>query len=593
MGEVYRALDSHLGRRVALKVLRPELAHDEAFRLRFLRESRLAASLDHPHVLPIYEAGETEGRLFIAMRYVEGTDLRRLLSTEGRLPSERALFLLAPVAGALDTAHAKGLVHRDVKPGNILIALDPSADPAEHVYLSDFGLTTASPERRDGAPFSGTADYAAPELVTGGPFDARTDVYALGCVLFECLTGTRPFGGESVMSVLWGHVNDPVPAASSRNRDLPEAVDGVLRKALAKKPTGRYRSCRELVQAAVDALGVTAVDVPFAARGRRALLVGAAAAALAAATLAGILLTRGGTEQAAGGVLVRIDPTTNRANGTVAIGEGPAGVDAKPDGVWVAAYRDGTLWRVDPKTLAATRVSSIGAPRDVATYRSRVYVAADGPKAFAGNVTAYDAANGRRIDGVELPKCASSIAAGTGGIWVAPCPYLERLAFDKGRARAVATITIASRKDAAHQLQTIDDIALGGGSLWVVGDAADRRLWRVDTSTARIVAVMQLPFPPRRITVGAGAVWVTDELGDRVARVDPAQARVATMVRVGRGASGVAFGAGSVWVTSFLDGTVSRIDPRTNRIVARIRVGGSPTEIAVGAGSVWTVGDAS
>ena len=220
-------------------------------------------------------------------------------------------------------------------------------------------------------------------------------------------------------------------------------------------------------------------------------------------------------------------------------------------------------------------------------------MAADGPKAFAGNVAAYDAGNGRRIDGLELPSCASSIAADMRGVWVSPCPYLERLSFEDGPARAVATLTIASPTDAAHQLQTIDDIALDGDSLWVIGDAADRRLWRIDTRSARIVTSIRLPFPPRRVAAGAGAVWVTDQLGDRVARIDPAKARISATIPVGPGASGIAFGAGSVWVTSFLDGTVSRIDPRTNRVVATIGVDGSPTEIVVGAGSVWTVGDAS
>ena len=177
MGEVYRAFDSRLNRNVALKLLAPRLADDEGFRRRFLRESLLAASLDHPNAIPVYEAGEADGLLFIAMRFVEGTDLRQLLDDERVLEPKRALALLAPVAGALDTAHAKGLVHRDVKPANILVASEPAADPPEHVYLSDFGLTTLSSDP-GGGPFSGTADYAAPELVTGGPIDAMSDTDA-------------------------------------------------------------------------------------------------------------------------------------------------------------------------------------------------------------------------------------------------------------------------------------------------------------------------------------------------------------------------------------------------------------------------------
>jgi serine/threonine protein kinase len=199
MGEVYRALDLRLGRPVALKLLAPEIADDERFRERFLRESRLAASLDHPNVLPIYEAGEFAGRLFIAMRFVEGTDLRHLLRQSAPLDPERALALIAPVAGTLDAAHARGLVHRDVKPANVLISRARDSDPDEHIYLSDFGLTTRSTDGVDIGLFTGTADYAAPELVTGGRIDALTDVYALGCMLFEALTGSPPYRSDSVM----------------------------------------------------------------------------------------------------------------------------------------------------------------------------------------------------------------------------------------------------------------------------------------------------------------------------------------------------------------------------------------------------------
>jgi DNA-binding beta-propeller fold protein YncE len=292
-------------------------------------------------------------------------------------------------------------------------------------------------------------------------------------------------------------------------------------------------------------------------------------------------------------LLVRIDPATNRATDDVGVGEGPIGVEATPEGVWIAAYGEGTLWRVDPHTLAATRVASVGAPRDVAGYRGRVYVAADGPKAFAGNVTQYDAGNGRRIDSLELPSCATNVAAGPAGVWVSPCPYIQQVGFDDGPARMLATLNFDSPEDAAHQLEAINGMALDGDSLWVIGDAADRRLWRVDTKTARIVATVRLPFPPRRVAAGAGAIWVTDQLGDRLARVDPVKARIVALIPVGRGASDVAVGVGSVWVTCFLDGTVARIDPQTNRVVATIDVAGSPTDLAVGADSVWTVGDAA
>jgi YVTN family beta-propeller protein len=593
MGEVYRAFDTRLNRNVALKVLVPRLADDEGFRQRFLHESRLAASLDHPNVIPVYEAGEAKGRLFIAMRFVEGTDLRQTLDDERVLQPERALALLAPVAGALDTAHAKGLVHRDVKPANILIAAEPAADPPEHVYLSDFGLTTLSSDPRDAGPFTGTADYAAPELVTGGPVDGRTDVYALGCVLFECLTGEPPYQGGSMMAVLWGHMHDPVPSASARNSDLPDGIDDVLRKALAKEPADRHATSRALVEEARDALGLTGVEVPFGARGRRALFAAGIGTALVAAALLAFFLTRGdgAPRIAATGALVRIDPVTNEAKQTIRVGDGPSSVSAGNDGVWVAANRDGNLWRIDPRTLAVTKISSIGAPYELSVYDGRVYVAGEGPGIGTGNVTAYDASNGHRYGGVELLAC--SIAAGPGGVWAAGCPNVNRLSTgDPLKILKTVQIPRWSPQDAAHDRAGLEDMAQGEGALWVIGDPADRRLWRIDMRRSRVVRTVRLGFVPSHVAAGLGAVWVTDQLDDAVVRLDPASGRVIARIPVGRGASGVAVGFGSIWATSRIDGTVSRIDAGTNRVVATVEVGGSPGDISAGGGSVWTAGDA-
>lgn len=240
--EVYRAVDARLGRNVALKLLVTDLAGDERFRERFLQESRLAASLDHANVIPIYEAGEADGLLYIAMRFVEGTDLEALIDRGGPLEPARALDIIGSVADALDAAHERGLVHRDVKPGNVLIALDPTSEPLEHVYLSDFGLTkqvAADLRLTQSGQFVGTARYVAPEQIAGGPLDGRADQYSLGCVLFECLTGTPPFADESLMTALWAHVTDAPPRATARRRDLPRELDAVLQRALAKRPDER------------------------------------------------------------------------------------------------------------------------------------------------------------------------------------------------------------------------------------------------------------------------------------------------------------------------------------------------------------------
>jgi serine/threonine protein kinase len=263
-----------------LKLMAPELALDERFRERFARESELAMSLEHPNVVPIHDAGESEGRLFLAMRCVEGTDLRALLRTEGTLEPARALAIVRQVAQALDAAHAKGLVHRDVKPSNVLL------DPSEHVYLADFGLTRRQSDqaaRPGDARSLGTPAYLAPEQIEGGPIDGRADVYSLGCLLFECLTGERPFAGASRLEVAWAHLESEPPRASERNPELPAAIDGVIRRAMAKKPDERYSTCAELVAAAEAALGIG----PRATRRLGRLLAAAAVvAALAAAAVA-------------------------------------------------------------------------------------------------------------------------------------------------------------------------------------------------------------------------------------------------------------------------------------------------------------------
>ena len=257
MSVVYVAEHDWLQRKVALKVLAPQLADDERFRERFVRESRLAASLDHPNVIPIYEAGAAGGELFIAMRFVEGSDLRNLLQ-QGALEPARAIGILRQVAAALDAAHEQGLVHRDVKPANVLLARPRSSEPVEHVYLSDFGLTkrSASDSAVTGTgQFVGTFDYAAPEQFKGETPDARTDVYALGCVLFECLTGRPPFRSEHDAGMMFAHLQEPPPLVTSERPDLPPEIDRVVGRAMAKSPDDRPRSAGELLNGAARALG--------------------------------------------------------------------------------------------------------------------------------------------------------------------------------------------------------------------------------------------------------------------------------------------------------------------------------------------------
>jgi Protein kinase domain len=245
MGVVYRAWHLGLERPVALKVIAPDLAARDEFRARFRRESRLAAALDHPHVLPIYEAGEHDGVLFIAMRWVDGTDLgRELTKSASGLSVDRSVTLTAQVAGALDAAHARGLIHRDVKPANVLLVDEGSI---EHAYLADFGL--AKREDTGGVTetgrWLGTPDYAAPEQIAGGEVGAEADVYALGCVLFATLTGRAPFERESAVAVAYAQIHDPPPRTG-----VSGAFDDVVAQALAKDPSRRFQSATELATAA-------------------------------------------------------------------------------------------------------------------------------------------------------------------------------------------------------------------------------------------------------------------------------------------------------------------------------------------------------
>src|ERR671936_1051409 len=228
MSVVYLAHDPRLKRNVALKLLAPELAEDDRFRVRFLRESQLAASLDHPNVVPVYEAGEVDGLLYIAMRYVSGTDLKALLRAQGALTPERAIAVAAQVASALDAAHERGLVHRDVKPSNVLLA---GRAGREHCYLADFGLSTSASDRSaatDPQQIVGTIDYVAPEQIRGAEVDGRADVYSLACLLYESLTGDVPFRHVSDVAVIYAPLEEPPPKASGRGAALGPELDAVL-----------------------------------------------------------------------------------------------------------------------------------------------------------------------------------------------------------------------------------------------------------------------------------------------------------------------------------------------------------------------------
>jgi tRNA A-37 threonylcarbamoyl transferase component Bud32 len=258
MSIVYRARHLSLDRVVALKLLSPQLSEDQAFRERFLRESRMAAALDHPNVIPIFEAGEGDDVFYIAMRFVDGLDLKTLLKREGPLPLDRTSSIISQVASALGAAHAKGLVHRDVKPANILIASGYGPEESDHVYLSDFGVVKHSASRplTQTGMFVGTAEYASPEQIEGKELDGRADVYALGCVLYECLTGDPAYDKDSEVALMYAHLLEPPPHARDKRPDLPPEVDAVIEKGMAKQRDDRYETPRDLAVALREAAGL-------------------------------------------------------------------------------------------------------------------------------------------------------------------------------------------------------------------------------------------------------------------------------------------------------------------------------------------------
>lgn len=376
MSVVYRARDDRLGRHVALKVLAPSMGERESFRERFLRESRIAASIDHPNVIPIYEAGEAEELVFIAMRLVAGTDLRGLLAAEGRLRPERALDLVGQAASAVDAAHAAGLLHRDIKPGNILLAADVGS--GEHVYLSDFGLAVAGDTEGvlEGGGFHGTAEYAAPEQIEGHP-DARSDVYSLACVLYECLSGEPPFGRRRLLATLWAHLHEQPPPLSKRCPCPPE-VDAVLASALAKTATERPASCSDLAARARAAFGLER-KVTRRQRARVAAFV-ATAAALVAAAAVGLWPDSQPTTMSA--------PTISTFAGTGRPGSsgdgGPATRAQLSDPIFVAVDGAGNVFIADPGNHSVRSIGRDGIIRRIAGTGEPDDLGDGGPATMAG-----------------------------------------------------------------------------------------------------------------------------------------------------------------------------------------------------------------
>jgi YVTN family beta-propeller protein len=600
MSVVYRAEHLRLGRKVALKLLAPELATNEGFRDRFIRESRLAASIDHPNIIPIYDADEVDGLLYIAMRYVEGTDLKGLLRRTGPLDAARAVNIVSQAARALDAAHVRGLIHRDVKPANILIVPAEDEDSSDHVYLSDFGLVkrVEAESRITGTgQFVGTVEYVAPEQIEGKPVDGTADVYSLGCVLYECLTGKAPFERDSEVAVMWAHVKEEPPKVTPDRSDLPPAVDDIVAKAMAKGVGDRYPTCGNLGADLRRELGFSSdsrpqpagfaawspAGIPGASTRRRARLLrlsktqlGLAAAGLFAAVAVAIFLLRPQSEpvdlRALGNALGVIDPSSDDIVGGVRVGDTPSAVAIGEGDVWVASFGDQTVSRLDPTTHEVlTTKGSSGTPTDVAIGEGVLWIA----NQFEGRLDRIDLRTGDDLPSIDVGAGLKSVAVGAGAAWVTRSLDGSLVRVDP-RTEAVKSIRIGGRPE---------DVAVGAGAVWVT-DPQGSKVYRVDPA-GRIeerIAVREEPFA---IAFGEGLIWTTNRDDDVVSIIDPETNSQIGSVQVGDAPVGIAVGEGSVWVTNSVDGTVTRIDAQTQEEVSSIRLGANPEGIAVGEGRVW------
>lgn len=590
MGVVYLAEQSSPRRRVALKILSPDLARDPAFRERFTRESEAAASVEHPNVIPVHASGESDGVLYIAMRYVQGEDLATLIHREGPLPSGRAVSICSQIAEALDEAHETGLVHRDVKPGNILVA------KGDRAYLSDFGLIRRS-KLETGltktGQFMGTIDYCAPEQIRGEEVDGRTDVYSLGCVLYECLAGAPPFARETEIATLYAHLEEPPPSTTSSPSGPSRELDRVIGRAMAKRPGDRYATAGEFARAARHALGIVSgegdvVTERLPAR-RRRLLAGAGALVVLAA-IAVFLATRGApapegtTHGPVGpplGSVVRLDPATGKLAQTVSgisVAEGGgrvSGLAAGEGGVWVGSQPN--VEHVDPVSgdVRGTILVQSFFVQPVVGFRTVWVMSQQGELLRINPSTDALLPSIRLVPPTTPVPGETRLAVGEGAVWAAVNRFL------------IQVDPVRNRVERRIELGNIDGIAAGEGGVFVI-DGLSGGLTKIDPASGKVIGSVQLAGSPDALALGGGAVWVLDSDVGTVQEVDAETLAPGDTVRVGSDETDITFGAGAVWLADGTGNSLTRIDPVTHE--PKIFSIGSPVlRVAVDpdSGGVW------
>ena len=569
MGTVYRATHLALDHLVALKVIAADLADDESFRARFKSETRIAVSLRHPNVVPIHHAGEEDGLLFVTMDLVEGPDLRKLLIARGALEPDPAVAILEQVAAALDVAHSRGLVHRDIKPGNILIDSDSGPD---HAYLTDFGLTKRMGQASEATgltstgAFVGTLDYVAPEQIRGDELDARTDVYALGCVLHEMVTATPPYADrEEKVAKMYAHLQDePKPLEGPA-----KPLEPVIERAMAKERDDRFPSAGDLARAAAAALGGTR---PLEAE--RSVATGPAAPTQVHETPVGETASPAETAEAP-------PPPSAPATG----GEEPAAAAARTAAVGEPITREATA------TETAGREAGSKGPRSrtplLAGLLLLVAAVAVGVVVFGGDDGepanpggggggAGDAGEVLEggIDGGELPV---GVAARGNQVFIA-----DR----KGEQVVLGEAAGQTRENAVATDGPPEELVFADESIWVTLPDAGR-VQQFDAAL-QPGAPVELPgAEPRGIASGAGSVWVAGKADGTLTRIDPDSGQAQTEPLGANGPHGIAVSGPNVWVTAREDNQLLRVDRETLVVQEEIDVGANPKGVAVAQGVVW------
>jgi YVTN family beta-propeller protein len=597
-GVVYAARHLRLDVVRALKILDVRDSHDSTFRVRFARESQLAASFEHPNVVPVYEAGEVDGSPYLSMRFVDGANLAQVLASEGRLSPDRTCTLLRQVGAALDAAHERGLVHRDVKPANILIERDGET---ERVFLGDFGLSrlvTSASRVTASSEMLGTVNYVAPEQISGTDVDRRADVYSLACVAYECLVGEPPFMRETQLATMFAQANDPRPSPSARRPDLSRALDSVFARALAIARSERPDTASGFVDELIGALSGQSAHRWPPARPLRAggLATVALASILAVIALTVVVTSREPAREPApstdrSDASTGTGPPTARPAATIelsatptdlalgalnlwatsspgrsltpvvpASGDDPASpipVDGAPSAVitgfgsvWMVDAASGDVIRSDPgEELFPTRVAVGGRPSDLAPSTTHMWVL--GRRADAASL--IDPTTNSVTRAVPTGDAPAAIGIGEGGVWIANAgdgtiSHLEPL-FGRRRGPPIA---VGGRPAA---------LAVGEAGVWVV-DSARQQVIRISAGSGQIGPAIDVGGVPAAITTGFGYAWVALREGS-VQRIDPAELRaVGDPIPVGKKPTAIVAGNGYVWAASEREETVTRIAPR-------------------------------